>query len=112
MNWPPLYHAEVPSIVLTQNLGIFVFHDWVQSFIYNPMRPACAMYARCLTKIYQGQMVTSADTTDFGSGTGWGASPDRTSWAWPDQPCVRGGATDRWCETTPRQELAHGSGRD
>ncbi len=45
-----LYYSEVPSIILAQNLGAFVFRDWVHGFEYNPMRPSCAMYAYDLSK--------------------------------------------------------------
>jgi len=45
-----LYYSEVPSIMLAQNLGAFVFRDWVHGFEYNPMRPSCAMYAYDLSK--------------------------------------------------------------
>jgi len=48
-----LYYDEVPSIMLGQTLGVFFFRDWIQGFVYNPMRTTYAAYAYDLSKGYQ-----------------------------------------------------------
>jgi peptide/nickel transport system substrate-binding protein len=45
-----LYYDEVPSIMIGQLLGIFVFRDWIHGFVYNPIRPGYPMYAYYLSK--------------------------------------------------------------
>lgn len=45
-----LYYEEVPSIMIDQVLGVYVFRDWIQGFVYNPMRPVYSMYAYYLSK--------------------------------------------------------------
>jgi peptide/nickel transport system substrate-binding protein len=47
-----LYYEEVPSIMLSQTLSIFFFQDWIQGFVYNPIRPVYEMYAPYLSKGY------------------------------------------------------------
>jgi peptide/nickel transport system substrate-binding protein len=48
-----LYYDEVPSIMLDQQLGVYFFRDWIQGFVYNPIRTCYAMYAYYLSKGYQ-----------------------------------------------------------
>jgi len=48
-----LYYDEVPSIMVCQVLGAHFFRDWIQGFVYNPIRPVCEMYAYYLSKGYQ-----------------------------------------------------------
>jgi len=45
-----LYYEEVPSIMISQNLGIYFFRDWIQGFVFNPIRPAYEMYSYFLSK--------------------------------------------------------------
>jgi len=45
-----LYYNEVPSIMISQFLGVYFFRDWIQGFVYNPIRPVYAMYAYYLSK--------------------------------------------------------------
>lgn len=45
-----LYYDEVPSVMIGQLLGAYCFRDWVQGFVYNPMRVVYAMYAYYLSK--------------------------------------------------------------
>jgi peptide/nickel transport system substrate-binding protein len=45
-----LYYDEVPSIMVSQLLGVFFFRDWIRGFVYNPIRPAYEMYAYYLGK--------------------------------------------------------------
>jgi peptide/nickel transport system substrate-binding protein len=47
-----LYYDEVPSIMLCQHLGVYFFRDWIQGFVYNPMRSQYPMYAYYLSKGY------------------------------------------------------------
>jgi peptide/nickel transport system substrate-binding protein len=47
-----LYYDEVPSIMISQLLGVFFFRDWIQGFVYNPIRPAYENYAYSLSKGY------------------------------------------------------------
>jgi len=47
-----LYYDEVPSIMLAQFLAVFFFRDWIQGFVYNPIRPGYEMYAYYLSKGY------------------------------------------------------------
>ena len=47
-----LYYDEVPSIMLSQVLGVFFFRDWIQGFVHNPMRSAYEDYAYYLSKGY------------------------------------------------------------
>jgi len=47
-----LYYNEVPSIMMSQVLGVYFFRDWIQDFVYNPIRPVYAMYAYYLSKGY------------------------------------------------------------
>jgi len=47
-----LYYDEVPSIMISQILGVFFFRDWIQGFVYNPIRPGYEMYAYYLSKGY------------------------------------------------------------
>jgi len=47
-----LYYDEVPSIMISQVLGVFFFRDWIQGFVYNPMRVQYEMYAYYLSKGY------------------------------------------------------------
>lgn len=47
-----LYYDEVPSIMLGQVLGFYVFRDWIKGFVYNPMRTTYAAYAYYLSKGY------------------------------------------------------------
>ena len=47
-----LYYDEVPSIMVSQLLGVFFFRDWIQGFVYNPIRPGYDMYAYYLSKGY------------------------------------------------------------
>jgi len=47
-----LYYEEVPSIMISQNLGVYFFRDWIQGFVYNPIRPVYEMYAYYLNKGY------------------------------------------------------------
>jgi len=46
------YYEDIPSIMIVQNLAPFVFRDWVQGFVYNPIRPVYAMYVYQLSKEY------------------------------------------------------------
>ena len=48
-----LYYDELPSIMLCQGLGTYFFRDWIQGFVYNPIRPAVEMYAYYLRKGYE-----------------------------------------------------------
>ena len=45
-----LYYDEVPSIMISQLLGVFFFRDWIQGFVYNPIRPTYENYAYYLSK--------------------------------------------------------------
>ena len=45
-----LYYDEVPSIMVSQFLGVFFLPDWIHGFVYNPIRPAYEMYAYYLSK--------------------------------------------------------------
>jgi peptide/nickel transport system substrate-binding protein len=45
-----LYYDEVPSIMISQLLGVFFFRDWIQGFVYNPIRPMYEDYAYYLSK--------------------------------------------------------------
>jgi peptide/nickel transport system substrate-binding protein len=47
-----LYYDEVPSIMISQVLGVFFFRDWIQGFVHNPIRPAYEDYAYYLSKGY------------------------------------------------------------
>jgi peptide/nickel transport system substrate-binding protein len=47
-----LYYDEVPSIMISQVLGVFIFRDWIQGFVHNPIRPAYEDYAYYLSKGY------------------------------------------------------------
>jgi peptide/nickel transport system substrate-binding protein len=47
-----LYYDDVPSIMVSQLLGVFFFRDWIQGFVYNPIRPAYEDYAYYLSKGY------------------------------------------------------------
>ena len=47
-----LYYDEVPSIMLGQVLGVYFFRDWIQGFVFNPMRTTYAAYADYLSKGY------------------------------------------------------------
>jgi peptide/nickel transport system substrate-binding protein len=47
-----LYYDEVPSIMISQLLGVFFFQDWIQGFVYNPIRPTYESYAYYLSKGY------------------------------------------------------------
>ena len=47
-----LYYDEVPSIMMSQVLGVFFFRDWIQGFVHNPMRPSYEDYAYYLSKGY------------------------------------------------------------
>jgi peptide/nickel transport system substrate-binding protein len=47
-----LYYDDVPSIMICQFLGVFFFRDWIQGFVYNPIRPAYENYAYYLSKGY------------------------------------------------------------
>jgi peptide/nickel transport system substrate-binding protein len=45
-----LYYDEVPSIMVGQTLGVFVFRDWIHGFVYNPVKSVLPMYAYYLSK--------------------------------------------------------------
>jgi peptide/nickel transport system substrate-binding protein len=47
-----LYYEDLPSIMISQVLGVFFFRDWIQGFVYNPIRPAYEDYAYYLSKGY------------------------------------------------------------
>ncbi len=47
-----LYYDEVPSIMISQLLGVYFFRDWIQGFVHNPIRPAYEDYAYYLSKGY------------------------------------------------------------
>jgi len=47
-----LYYDEVPSIMVSQLLAVFFFRDWIQGFVYNPIRSGYEMYAYYLSKGY------------------------------------------------------------
>jgi len=47
-----LYYDEVPSIMISELLGVFFFRDWIKGFVYNPIRPAYENYAYFLSKGY------------------------------------------------------------
>ena len=47
-----LYYDEVPSIMISQVLGVFFFRDWIQGFVYNPIRSTYQDYAYYLSKGY------------------------------------------------------------
>jgi peptide/nickel transport system substrate-binding protein len=47
-----LYYEEVPSIMIVQSLGVYFLRDWIQGFVYNPIRSVYAMYAYYLSKGY------------------------------------------------------------
>jgi len=47
-----LYYEEVPSVMVCQQLGAYFFRDWIQGFVYNPMRICYLMYAYSLSKGY------------------------------------------------------------
>ena len=47
-----LYYDEVPSIMISQVLGVYFLRDWIQGFVYNPIRPVYQMYAYYLSKGY------------------------------------------------------------
>jgi peptide/nickel transport system substrate-binding protein len=46
------YYDEAPSIMICQILGVHFFRDWIQGYVYNPIRPSCQMYAYYLSKGY------------------------------------------------------------
>ncbi len=48
-----LYYDEVPSFMLSQLLGVLFFRDWIQGFVWNPIKPGYEMYAYYLSKGYQ-----------------------------------------------------------
>jgi peptide/nickel transport system substrate-binding protein len=48
-----LYYDEVPSIMMAQLLGAYCFRDWIDGFVYNPMRVVYATYAYYLSKGYE-----------------------------------------------------------
>jgi peptide/nickel transport system substrate-binding protein len=45
-----LYYDEVPSIMLGQLLSVYFFRDWIQGFVYSPMKTVYAAYACYLSK--------------------------------------------------------------
>jgi len=45
-----IYYEDVPSIMISQVLGVFFFRDWIQGFVYNPIKPTYVMYAYSLEK--------------------------------------------------------------
>jgi peptide/nickel transport system substrate-binding protein len=45
-----LYYDEVPSVMICQQMGVYFFRDWIQGFVYNPMRTGYPMYAYYLSK--------------------------------------------------------------
>jgi peptide/nickel transport system substrate-binding protein len=45
-----LYFDEVPSVMIGQQLGVYFFRDWIQGFVYNPIRSVYEMYAYYLSK--------------------------------------------------------------
>ena len=45
-----LYYDEVPSIMISQFLGVFFFRDWIHGFAHNPIRPVYEDYAYYLIK--------------------------------------------------------------
>jgi len=47
-----LYYDEVPSIMISQVLGVYFFRDWIQGFVYNPIKPVYANYVYDLSKGY------------------------------------------------------------
>ena len=47
-----LYYDEVPSIMLCQVLSVYFFRDWIQGFVYNPMKTTYPAYACYLSKGY------------------------------------------------------------
>ncbi len=47
-----IYYDEVPSIMLVQLLGVLFFRDWIQGFVWNPIKPGYEMYAYYLSKGY------------------------------------------------------------
>jgi peptide/nickel transport system substrate-binding protein len=47
-----LYYDEVPSIMISQFVGVFFFQDWIQGFVHNPIRPVYEDYAYYLSKGY------------------------------------------------------------
>jgi len=47
-----LYYNEAPSIMLVQVLGFYFFRDWIQGFVYNPMKTTYPAYACYLSKGY------------------------------------------------------------
>ena len=47
-----LYYDEVPSIMISQLLGVFLFRDWIEGFVHNPIRSAYEDYAYYLSKGY------------------------------------------------------------
>jgi peptide/nickel transport system substrate-binding protein len=47
-----LYYDEVPSIMISQFLGVFLFRDWIEGFVHNPIRPVYEDYAYDLSKGY------------------------------------------------------------
>ena len=47
-----LYYNEVPSVMLAQVLGVYFFRDWIQGFLYNPMKTTYPAYACYLSKGY------------------------------------------------------------
>ena len=47
-----LYYEEVPSIMICQVLNVHFLRDWIQGFVYNPMRLCYSMYAYYLSKGY------------------------------------------------------------
>jgi peptide/nickel transport system substrate-binding protein len=47
-----IYFDEVPSIMIAQFLGPIFLRDWIQGFVYNPIRPDYVMYAYFLSKEY------------------------------------------------------------
>ena len=46
------YYDEVPSIMISQVLGVFFFRDWIEGFVYNPIRSTYQDYAYYLSKGY------------------------------------------------------------
>ncbi|UCE97905.1 MAG: ABC transporter substrate-binding protein [Dehalococcoidia bacterium] len=47
-----LYYEEIPSIILSQNIAVYFFRDWIQGFVFNPIRPSYETYSYYLSKGY------------------------------------------------------------
>lgn len=47
-----LYYEDAPSIMISQFLGVYFFRDWIQGFVFNPIRPVYEMYAYSVNKGY------------------------------------------------------------